>query len=88
MSIQATEHGHGEQPQTGANVSIRVDNVEKQVHRGSYLVSELKQLVGVDPALELAEAITGQLTPLGDSDRITIKGGEVLFSRVRQGGSS
>lgn len=88
MADHEKGHGNGNEPQTGPVVTIKVDNVDKQVHRGSHTVSELKTLVGVDAALELAEVINGQLTPLPDTDRVTIKGGEVFFSRVRQGGSS
>ena len=88
MADQEKEHGNGNQPQTGPDVTITVDNKPKQVHRGSHTVAELKTLVGVDAALELAQVINGQLTPLADADRVTIKGGEVFFSRVRQGGSS
>jgi hypothetical protein len=82
------ESGKAEQPQVGPIVTVKVDGHDKEVHRGSSTVSEFKDKVGVDAALELAEVIDGQLKPLNDSDRIVIRGGEVFFSRVRKGSSS
>lgn len=75
-------------PQTGPDVAVTVDGEEKIVHRGSHRVSEFKAEVGVSADRELVQVIDGELTPLDDSHRITIKGGEVFFSRVRSGGSS
>jgi len=77
-----------DRPQTTPSVTVTVDGTEKSVHRGSHLVSEFKAEVGVAPDRELVQVISGQLTPLDDSKRIVIKGGEVFFSRVRTGGSS
>lgn len=80
--------GDSGDPQTGPDVTVTVDTKPKTVHRGSYLVSEFKALVGVDQTLELDEVIDGQFKPLDDSARIVIKGGEVFVSHVRTGGSS
>lgn len=90
MENQQVNDGRGqtEHPQGGPIVTVTVDGNEKEIHRGDYVVSEFKEKVGVDPALELAEVVKGQLVPLGDSGRIVIKGGEVFFSRVRKGSSS
>jgi hypothetical protein len=79
---------HPEHPQTGPDVTVTVDTVVKTVHRGSYIVAEFKQVVGVDPAKELDEVIGGEFKPLDDAARIVIKGGEIFVSHVRTGASS
>ena len=81
------EHGNPG-PQTGPTVTITIDNTQKDIHRGSHLVSELKILLGVDASLVLDEVVDGKFTSLDDNGRVTIKGGEVFVSHVRQGGSS
>jgi hypothetical protein len=77
-----------EHPQTGPTVTVTVDTKEKQVHRGSWVVSEFKKEVGVDASRALDEVIAGEFKALDDNERITIKGGEVFVSHARQGGSS
>lgn len=72
----------------GPDVTVTVDSVRKTVHRGSYVVAEFKQKVGVNANLELDEVIDGQFKPLDDGSRIVIKGGEIFVSHVRTGGSS
>ena len=84
----AGNSAHSEHPQTGPLVTVKVDGNDKTIHRGDYVVSDFKEKVGVDPALELAEVVNGQLQALSDTSRVIIKGGEVFFSRVRKGGSS
>lgn len=79
---------HKDHPQPGPEVTVTVDGTEKKVHRGSYVVSEFKKLVDVDPSRELEEVIDGQFKSLDDGARIVIKGGEVFVSHVRTGGSS
>jgi hypothetical protein len=69
-------------------VTVIVDGVKKEVPKGTYLVSQFKALVGVDPAKELDEVVHGQLKPLDDNAEITIKGHEQFVSHVRSGGSS
>jgi hypothetical protein len=69
-------------------VTVTVDGVRKQIHRGSYVVIELKAALDVDPSRALDQVIKGEFKPLDDTHRITIKGGEVFVSHVRQGGSS
>jgi hypothetical protein len=77
-----------EPPESKREVQVTVDNVKHEVHRGDYLVSEFKRLVGVDPARELDEIVNGELKPLDDNAHIVIKGGEVFVSHVRTGGSA
>ena len=87
---QAAERGlEGDHhPERGREVTVTVDGVMHEVHRGDYIVSVFKQLVGVDPARELDEIVHGELKPLDDNARVVIKGGEVFVSHVRTGGSS
>lgn len=78
------EHTHDHRKQ----VTVTVDGKPHDVHKGSYVVSEFKKLVGVDPSKELDEVVHGELKPLDDNQTIHIKGGEVFISHARQGGSS
>lgn len=75
-------------PNHGPNVKVMIDSIEALVHRGSYTVAEFKAVAGVDPAKELDQIIKGQLTPLDDTAKIVIKGGEEFISHTRAGGSS
>ena len=78
----------GEHPETGPEVTVKVNGTNKQIHRGSYLVSDFKEKVGVEASQELDQVIDGQFKPLDDNERIVIKGGEVFVSHSRCGGSS
>ncbi len=69
-------------------VIVTIDGAPKEIHRGSYVVAELKAALDVDPTRALDEVINGEFKPLDDTARITIKGGEIFVSHVRQGGSS
>jgi hypothetical protein len=69
-------------------VTVIVDGAKKEVPKGTYLVSQFKALVGVDPAKELDEVLHGQLKPLDDNAEVTIKEHEQFVSHVRSGGSS
>jgi len=78
------EHGHHHK----GEVAVTVDGKTYQVPEATYVVSEFKKLVGVDPSKELDEVVHGELKPLDDNQTIHIKGGEVFISHARQGGSS
>ena len=69
-------------------VRIEVDNHTKEIRAGVYLVSKLKELIGVPAEKDLDQVINGTLTPLDDTAKVIINGGEVFFSHVRRGGSS
>ncbi len=69
-------------------VAVTVDGKTSQVPEGTYVVSEFKKLVGVDPSKELDEVVHGELKALDDNQKIHIKGGEIFISHARQGGSS
>jgi hypothetical protein len=87
---QLKEQGpdHGEQHHHKKEVTVTVDGKTQHVPEGTYVVSEFKKLVGVDPSKELDEVVHGELKPLDDNHKIHIKGGEVFISHARQGGSS
>lgn len=69
-------------------VSVTVDTQPKTVRKGRYVVSDFKRLVGVDPAYQLDEVVDGQFIERNDTDKISIKGGEVFVSHVRGGAAS
>ena len=75
-------------PQTGEYVSITVNRVSKQIHRGHQTVAEIKAAGGVPASDELEQVINGVLTPLQDTGAVTIKGGEVFISHPRDNSSS
>lgn len=77
------DNGHGNEA-----VSISVNGVTKQIHRGSQTVAEIKTLGGVALADDLEQVIDGKLTPLTDEGRVTIKGGEMFVSHPKDSGSS
>ena len=69
-------------------VKIEVDNHPKHVAAGTYLVSDLKELVGVPADKDLDQVVDGNLTTLADTASVVVAGGETFFSHVRRGGSS
>jgi len=69
-------------------VTVTIDGVRKEIRRGTYIVAELKGALDVDPSRALDQVINGEFKPLDDTQRVTIQGGEVFVSHVRQGGSS
>jgi len=69
-------------------VRVTVDGKPHEVRPGTYVVSEFKKEVRVDPSLELDQVINGQFIPLDNNATIEIKGDEVFVSHVPQGGSS
>ncbi|HTK31245.1 MAG TPA: hypothetical protein VL332_04730 [Candidatus Saccharimonadaceae bacterium] len=69
-------------------VQVTVDGKPREVRPGTYVVSEFKKEVRVDPSLELDQVIDGQFIPLDNNASIEIKGKEVFVSHVPQGGSS
>jgi hypothetical protein len=78
----------GPNNQGNEQVHIKIDNVVYLIHRGSHTVAELKTIGKVPAADELEELVNGELKPLDDNGRVTIKGGEVFISHVRSGASS
>ena len=77
-----------EPPHPGPNVEITINNVIKTIHRGRQTVAEIKTVGDVQQADELEQLMDNKLTPLPDDGAVTIKGGEVFLSHVRDGGSA
>jgi hypothetical protein len=77
-----TETLQKDPPQTGAEVTITIDNKSFTVHRGNKTVAELKQLAGISPSYELEEIIDGKLVPLRDDQHVVIKGSLRLAAQL------
>lgn len=84
MTAEKTAAEH----EKGPLVTVTIDTRPKEIHRGNYIVSDLKVALGVPPQKELDIVQNGKLEPLSDSAHIVIKGGEVFVSVVHSGGSS
>jgi len=91
-SMQSTEdHGHGpgqEDHEHGPDVTITIGNTTYTIHRGSQTVVAIKTLGHVPLADDLEQIVNGQLTPLADDARVTIKGGEKFVSHPKDSGAS
>jgi hypothetical protein len=74
--------------QLHTNVEVIVDGTPTKVEAGTYIVSDFKQLVGVEASKELEEIVQGKLVPLADESSIAIKSGQRFVSHIRRGGSS
>jgi hypothetical protein len=72
----------------GHKVKIIVDDVSHQVRAGSWIVSELKAAVGVDPAKVLALITPQGLKDLQDDGKVAVHEGAQFMSHARSGGSS
>lgn len=79
---QHQNHTHGEL------IPVTVDGKEHKVPEGTYVVSDFKKLVGVDPSKALDEVIHGEFRPLDDTSKITIERHLTFVSHVRTGSSS
>lgn len=75
-------------PAKGPQVAIFINGVEVVIHRGSQTVASLKEAGNIPAADELDQIVDGNLVPLADDGRVTIKGGERFASQPRRGGSS
>lgn len=82
-NANANGHGGG-----NAQAHIKVDNEQKVVRAGAWIVADLKLAVGVDAAKVLAEITPHGLTDLDDGAPIDVKNGMRFMSHVRQGASS
>lgn len=72
----------------GKLVTVTVDTKPHTVRKGRYLVSDFKRLVGVDSTYQLDEVVNGQFVELKDTEKMSIKGGEIFVSHVRGGAAS
>lgn len=72
----------------GKLVKVTIDGNPRNIRRGRYLVSELKDELGVPAEYELDLVVNGELKALTDNEHIVIEGGETFVSHVRRGGAS
>lgn len=82
-------HGHRSEspgPEKGDSiVDVWIGRESKSIHRGSHPVADLKALLDVPEAKELDQFVDGELVPLADDGRVTIKGGEHFVAHERRG---
>jgi hypothetical protein len=69
-------------------VTINVNGEDFRVHRGDWVVQELKKQVEVAPSQVLAEITPQGLKDLGDNEVIKIHQDERFMSHARSGASS
>lgn len=69
-------------------VTITVNDVQREIHRGRQSVTEIKQLGEVPLNYMLEQLIEGKLTPLDDNGSVVIKGGEIFIGHIKDGASS
>lgn len=69
-------------------VQVTIDNKPKTIQAGTYTVSDLKRVLGVDPSRVLDEVVGGEFKELPDNGTVHVNGGEIFVSHVRQGQSS
>lgn len=74
------DHGH--------MITVTLDGPPKHIRQGRYIVSELKNVLGVSTDLELDQVEHGEFKPLDDTIYINVKEGDVFVSHVRRGGAS
>jgi predicted Rdx family selenoprotein len=69
-------------------VTILINGVNIQIHRGRRSVAELKRAGGVPDVDVLAQQVDGKLRELPDDGHVVIKGGEQFVSYPRACASS
>lgn len=69
-------------------ITVTIDGAEKQITRGRYVVSKLKEVLGVPADYELDIVIRGEFRHLADDAEIRVFNHEVFVSHVRSGSSS
>lgn len=69
-------------------VEVKIDKRDVKIKPGVYVVSVLKDLLGVPADKELDEILSGAIVALADDAKVDIKGGECFVSHSRRGGSS
>lgn len=69
-------------------VVVTVDGAEQKIDRGTYIVKELKRILGIEPNRELLEIKGKKMKPLADDEKTHIEGGEIFVTHVCTGASS
>jgi hypothetical protein len=72
----------------GPMVTITINGISHEIHRGRQAVATLKTLGQVSDAYDLVQIVDGQPIVLPDDSHVTIKGGEVFIGQPRSCGSS
>lgn len=86
---QHEEHGgHVNEHEQGPYVTITVNNIHVNIHRGHRTVAEIKAAANIPLADDLEQIINGKLTLLPDDGAVTIKGEEQFVSHPKDGSSS
>lgn len=86
---QDQEHGgQGNEHEQGPYVTITVNNIHVNIHRGHRTVAEIKAAAKVPLADDLEQIINGKLTPLPDDGAVTLKGEEQFISHPKDGSST
>jgi predicted transcriptional regulator len=87
---EANLHKHGVEKftTTPKTVQVTIDGNHKPIQAGTYTLTELKRVLGVDLSRVLDEVVSGEFKELPDNATVHIKGGEIFISHVRQGQSS
>jgi hypothetical protein len=85
---EVEEHVHvtesGQHPQTDHKVAVTVDHNLHHVYPGPYVVSTFKEIVRVPGSDILGRVVDGRAVAVDDSATITIAGGDVFISRLRE----
>jgi hypothetical protein len=69
-------------------VTITINGVSVEIHRGRRSVAELKQVGGVPDTDVIAQQVDGKLVELADDGHVVIKGNEQFVSYPRACASS
>jgi hypothetical protein len=69
-------------------VTITVNGLPVQIHRGHQTVAEIKAAARVPTTDELAQVVGGSLKPLPDDGAVTLKGDEIFVSYPKDSSSS
>ena len=69
-------------------VNITVNDIGREIHRGSRNVSEIKTIGEVPLNYMLEQLIDGKLKELDDNGSVVIKGGEIFISHIKDGASA
>lgn len=82
------DHGHDHGTRDPRLVEVTIDGNPKVIPAGRYVVSELKEKLGVPPDYELDRVVGREFKELPDGDTVEVHKGEVFVSHVRRGGSA
>lgn len=82
---KAKNDGH---PDQGPMVTITVNGVQREIHRGHRPVSDIKVVGHVLATDVLEQLIDGKLVTLPDDGAVVLKGGEVFVSHPGDGAAS